>query len=77
MTGLVPVIHAAPFPAVLKRSGGLTTSPIALAFGWNDRDKPGHGGSAVVILAHMSLTPTREDAGRGEQVPIFNDAADY
>jgi hypothetical protein len=33
MAGLVRAIHAAPFPANLKRSGCLTTSPNALAFG--------------------------------------------
>jgi hypothetical protein len=33
MAGLVPAIHVAPFPADRKRSGGLTTSPNALAFG--------------------------------------------
>jgi hypothetical protein len=44
MAGLVPAIHAAPFLANPKRSGGLTTSPNALAFGRDDRDKPGHDG---------------------------------
>jgi hypothetical protein len=33
MAGLVPAIHAAPLPARPKPSGGLTTSPNALAFG--------------------------------------------
>jgi hypothetical protein len=44
MAGLVPAIHAAPYPADPKRSGGLTTSPNALAFGRDDRDKLGHDG---------------------------------
>jgi len=33
MAGLVPAIHAAPFPANPKFSGDLTTSPNAPAFG--------------------------------------------
>jgi hypothetical protein len=33
MAGLVPAIHAAPFLADRKPSGGVTTSPNALAFG--------------------------------------------
>jgi hypothetical protein len=33
MAVLVPAIHAAPFRASPKLSGGLTTSPNALAFG--------------------------------------------
>jgi hypothetical protein len=33
MAGLVPAIHAAPFPANLKLFRRSTTSPNALAFG--------------------------------------------
>ena len=59
MAGLVPAIHAAPIPAGQKRSVCLTTSPNALAFGLDDRDKPAHDGSAVVILALFLLRRRR------------------
>jgi uncharacterized protein YbaP (TraB family) len=54
MAGLVPPIHAAPLPANPKFSGGLATSPNALAFGWDDRDKPGHDG-----VGFLSCSPRR------------------
>ena len=32
------------FRPIRSFSGSLTTPPNALAFGWDDRDKPGHDG---------------------------------
>jgi hypothetical protein len=65
--GLVPAIHAAPFPADRKRSGGLTTSPNALAFGWMTGTSPVMTVSAVVIVVPIGAgalpRPPLLDAG--------------
>jgi hypothetical protein len=51
MAGLVPAIHAAPLPANPKLFLRLDDVAECACIRPDDRDKPGHDGSAVVILA--------------------------
>jgi len=60
MAGLVPAIHAAPFPT----SSGSFRRP----HGVDGRDKPGHDGVVAAILAPVTPAPPRKNR-KGSAAP--------